>query len=71
MWGEVGLDYHYDLSPRDVQRAVFTGQLEPAVRLGKPLTREAEAQRIPKARCIPCMPCHCRPGLDLDVEPLV
>ena len=44
--GEVGLDYHYDLLPQDVQRAVFTRQLEHAVRLGKPLTihtREAEA----------------------------
>lgn len=44
-WGEIGLDYHYDLSPRDVQQRVFTRQLEHAVRLGKPLTihtREAE-----------------------------
>jgi hypothetical protein len=44
-WGEIGLDYHYDHSPRDVQRAVFTRQLKLAVKLGKPLTihtREAE-----------------------------
>ncbi|MBC7933218.1 MAG: TatD family hydrolase [Rubrivivax sp.] len=26
-WGEIGLDYHYDNSPRDVQREVFTRQL--------------------------------------------
>ena len=26
--GEIGLDYHYDLSPRDVQREVFDRQLE-------------------------------------------
>lgn len=41
----MGLDYHYDLSPRDVQRDVFTRQLRHAVRLEKPLTihtREAE-----------------------------
>ena len=27
-WGEIGLDYFYDHSPRDVQRAVFLTQLE-------------------------------------------
>src|ERR1019366_10274887 len=26
--GEIGLDYHYDFSPRDVQRSVFDRQLE-------------------------------------------
>ncbi|KAL0576773.1 hypothetical protein V5O48_005215 [Marasmius crinis-equi] len=44
-WGEMGLDYHYDLSPREIQREVFTRQLKHAVRLGKPLTihsREAD-----------------------------
>ncbi len=29
-WGEVGLDYHYDHSPRDVQKRVFRCQLEQA-----------------------------------------
>ncbi|KAG6845025.1 hypothetical protein H0H87_001546 [Tephrocybe sp. NHM501043] len=53
-WGEMGLDYHYDNSPRDIQREVFTRQLRQAVRLGKPLTihtREADAdtERILKA----------------------
>ncbi len=44
-WGEMGLDYHYDLSPRDIQQAKFVRQLELAVNLGKPLvihTREAD-----------------------------
>ena len=44
-WGEMGLDYHYDNSPRDIQRSVFTRQLRQAVNLGKPLTihtREAD-----------------------------
>src|SRR6185437_627130 len=29
-WGEIGLDYHYDHSPRDVQQRVFVEQLEVA-----------------------------------------
>jgi TatD DNase family protein len=27
-WGEIGLDYHYDCSPRDVQRRAFIQQME-------------------------------------------
>ena len=27
-WGEIGLDYFYDHSPREVQRSVFTRQME-------------------------------------------
>jgi TatD DNase family protein len=42
--GEIGLDYHYDFSPRDVQREVFVRQLDLAREAGKPIvihTREA------------------------------
>ena len=42
--GEIGLDYHYDFSPRDDQRRVFAEQLDLARRLEKPAvlhTREA------------------------------
>jgi len=42
--GEIGLDYHYDFSPRDVQRRVFVEQMEIAADVGKPIvihTREA------------------------------
>ena len=43
--GECGLDYHYDHSPRDRQRAAFSEQVALAADLGKPVvvhTREAE-----------------------------
>ena len=42
--GEIGLDYHYDFAPRDVQRDVFAAQVALAVSLDKPVvihTREA------------------------------
>jgi TatD DNase family protein len=42
--GEIGLDYHYDFSPRETQRQVFIRQLELAARSRKPIvihTREA------------------------------
>jgi TatD DNase family protein len=35
--GECGLDYHYDHSPRHVQRTVFARQISAARRAGKPL----------------------------------
>ncbi|MBR9990294.1 MAG: TatD family hydrolase [Gemmatimonadetes bacterium] len=35
--GETGLDYHYDNSPRDTQRAVFQRQLEIAADTGLPV----------------------------------
>ncbi len=43
--GECGLDYHYDNSPRERQRAAFAAQLELAAELRRPVvvhTREAE-----------------------------
>ena len=42
--GEIGLDYHYDFSPRDVQRKRFREQLELARFLKKPvIIHEREA----------------------------
>jgi TatD DNase family protein len=43
--GEMGLDYHYDHSPRDAQRAAFEAQLTLAAETGKPAVihaREAD-----------------------------
>jgi len=45
--GEAGLDFHYDHSPRDVQREVFRRQVRLAHELRRPLivhTREADAE---------------------------
>ena len=39
--GETGLDYHYDHSPRDVQRRVFAAQLKLAADRGKPVVVHA------------------------------
>jgi TatD DNase family protein len=43
-FGEMGLDYHYDFSPRETQREVFAEQLKIAAEAGLPViihTREA------------------------------
>ena len=48
-WGEIGLDYHYDHSPRDVQRKVFERQLRLARLLELPVvihSREANDDTI-------------------------
>jgi len=47
--GEIGLDYHYDLAPRDVQRDVFAAQLSSAGRRNLPVvihTREATEDTV-------------------------
>jgi len=48
-WGEIGLDYHYDHSPRDVQRDVFRRQLRIACEMDLPVvihSREANDDTI-------------------------
>lgn len=48
-WGEIGLDFHYDNSPRDVQMEVFRRQLQAARECDLPViihTREAESETI-------------------------
>ncbi len=47
--GETGLDFHYDLSPRDAQARAFVRHIDLARRLGKPLcihTRNAEPETL-------------------------
>jgi TatD DNase family protein len=47
--GEIGLDYHYNLSPPETQRDVFRRQIRVARRLGLPLIihqREAEQDTL-------------------------
>jgi TatD DNase family protein len=47
--GEIGLDYHYDFSPREVQREVFLEQMRIAGEVVKPViihTREAWTDTI-------------------------
>lgn len=42
--GEIGLDYHYDFSPRETQRELFAAQMEVAAELGLPvIIHEREA----------------------------
>lgn len=44
--GEIGLDYHYDKSPRDIQREVFEQQLQLSIDLDLPAiihTRDADS----------------------------
>jgi TatD DNase family protein len=36
-WGEIGLDYWYEHSPRDIQQRVFIGQMELARKHKKPI----------------------------------
>lgn len=48
-WGEIGLDYYYDNSPRDVQREAFARQVDLAKTVGKPIivhTRDAEKDTL-------------------------
>ena len=47
--GEIGLEYHYDFSPRDRQHEAFVAQLQLARRLNKPVivhSREAMADTL-------------------------
>jgi len=62
--GETGLDFHYDLSPRDIQEKVFRDHIEAACETGLPLiihAREAdrEVARILDEKRPPAGVMHC------------
>ncbi len=67
--GEIGLDYYYDLSPRDAQKTAFAAQLELAVAENVPVifhVREAhedayEIMALHKKKLPPCV-MHCFSG---------
>jgi TatD DNase family protein len=44
-WGEIGLDYWYDFSPREVQRSVFVRQMELARAARKPVVNHCRSSR--------------------------
>jgi TatD DNase family protein len=48
-WGEIGLDYYYNHSPREVQREVFRRQIKTAQQLGLPIivhSRDADDETV-------------------------
>lgn len=48
-WGEIGLDFYYDHSPRDVQEDVFIRQIREAGALGLPIiihSRDADDETV-------------------------
>jgi TatD DNase family protein len=48
-WGEIGLDYYYDHSPREMQREVFRRQIKTAKELDLPViihSREADDETV-------------------------
>ena len=80
--GEIGLDYHYDFSPRDVQQAVFRAQVRIAREHMRPVvihTREADEDTLAILRgegpgtvrgvlhCFTGTPALARAGLDLGL----
>jgi TatD DNase family protein len=65
--GETGLDFHYDLSPRDIQERVFRAHIAASQSSGLPLivhAREADAEiaAILKAETPPPGVLHCFTG---------
>lgn len=74
--GEIGLDYHYDFSPRETQSAVFRAQLLLAKELGLPAVVHCR-EAISDIRTIiddvgpPRVVIHCCSEPFADVQPLL
>jgi TatD DNase family protein len=76
-WGEIGLDFYYDYSPRDVQQQAFVAQLQRAIQCNVPVvihTREAERATLDLLQDYP-VPCfghvHCFTGTPAMAEQLL
>lgn len=81
--GEIGLDYYYDHSPRDIQAEVYKAQIELAHELGLPFViheREAYQDNLTilqaaaaKGLLLPELPavCHCYSGSPEGAEALL
>jgi TatD DNase family protein len=74
IWGEIGLDYHYDFSPRDIQKKVFINQLQMAKSFNKRVMlhiREAHEDTIDILKSYPPIEgsvVHCFTGSINDVK---
>ncbi|MEK6676044.1 MAG: TatD family hydrolase [Planctomycetota bacterium] len=74
-FGEMGLDYHYDFAPREVQRSIFAAQLQHARMLDKPIIihcREAFEDLVPILKehgfCNRRVVFHCFTGTEKEAE---
>ena len=76
-WGEIGLDFYYDYSPRLVQASAFAAQLQQAIACDMPVvihTRDAEADTLEMLRRYPVPRgghVHCFTGTPAMAEALL
>jgi TatD DNase family protein len=76
-WGEIGLDFYYDHSPRDVQQQAFVAQLQRAIQCDVPViihTREAERATLDLLQAYPVPrsgQVHCFTGTPAMAEQLL
>jgi TatD DNase family protein len=64
-WGEIGLDYYYDHSPRDIQKNIFIRQMEMARAAKLPIVihcRPSQGSENAWQDCLDLMEQHWKPG---------